>query len=377
MVVENQQRNHQLGNLGFDHMSYTTASPHFTNPWSGAASSSISGQIFPVPSIIDFNSIAKQQAARANSVSMPYATIPVTAPPMGMGRNLPSSYGSQDLLSISQDILSSGRLAGGQYVSEHNFSTATSPAAANAYAPTSVPSYDNMGYGTAQSRSPYAMQQQQPQQQQQQQQQLSAERRLSQPSVPSNSFLGSPVEAQRQRQNSLVDLNRGLSLSQGRENFIDTLDAGRGMVAMSQDTTPRNIHAPRSRGSTDSYGFPATHSSSSSVSSTSTYPYFGSMDSSVTEYSSTTSEALDTLPSRTLPRPSGLVGGSIPPAPQSMMGQFSSKVSSTAQKKHKCKVCDKRFTRPSSLQTHMYSHTGEKRKFPSNFTFCGVLSALR
>ena len=32
------------------------------------------------------------------------------------------------------------------------------------------------------------------------------------------------------------------------------------------------------------------------------------------------------------------------------------------QKKHKCKFCDKRFTRPSSLQTHMYSHTEEKRK---------------
>ena len=46
--------------------------------------------------------------------------------------------------------------------------------------------------------------------------------------------------------------------------------------------------------------------------------------------------------------------------PQSMMGQFNSKVSSSTQKKHKCKVCDKRFTRPSSLQIHMYSHTGEK-----------------
>jgi uncharacterized Zn-finger protein len=53
----------------------------------------------------------------------------------------------------------------------------------------------------------------------------------------------------------------------------------------------------------------------------------------------------------------------MPPAPQSMMGQFSSKVSSSSQKKHKCKICDKRFTRPSSLQTHMYSHTGEKRMF--------------
>ncbi|KAI5303512.1 hypothetical protein KEM56_007468 [Ascosphaera pollenicola] len=38
--------------------------------------------------------------------------------------------------------------------------------------------------------------------------------------------------------------------------------------------------------------------------------------------------------------------------------------SSGTSKKHKCKICDKRFTRPSSLQTHMYSHTGEKRELP-------------
>ena len=141
------------------------------------------------------------------------------------------------------------------------------------------------------------------------------------------------------------------------------------MVALSQDLTPRNIYGPRnSRGSGDSYGFPSTHSSGSSISSGANYPYYsasvGSVDSSVTDYSSTTSESYDNGHlSRTLPRPSSLLTGSAPPGPQSMMSQFSSKMPSNTQKKHKCKVCDKRFTRPSSLQTHMYSHTGEKREF--------------
>lgn len=31
-------------------------------------------------------------------------------------------------------------------------------------------------------------------------------------------------------------------------------------------------------------------------------------------------------------------------------------------KKYKCETCDKRFTRPSSLHAHMYSHEGKKRK---------------
>lgn len=137
------------------------------------------------------------------------------------------------------------------------------------------------------------------------------------------------------------------------------------MVALSQDLTPRNIYGPRgTRGAADSYGFPSTHSSVSSMSSGANYPYYsasvGSVDSSVSDYSSTTSESYE---SRTLPRPASLLAGSAPPGPQSMMTQFSSKMPSNTQKKHKCKVCDKRFTRPSSLQTHMYSHTGEKRMF--------------
>jgi uncharacterized Zn-finger protein len=195
-------------------------------------------------------------------------------------------------------------------------------------------------------------------------------------------LLGEPVAAaaHKMRQSSLIDFNTRLhhASEAERQSFSDALDASRGMVQMSQsDITPRNIYgAPTSatsssssaKPSPDSYGFPS-HSTHSSISSGSTYPHY--YTSSVSEASagdySSAGESID-LPhhhSRTLPRPQGLPG--MPPAPQSMMGQFSSKVSSSSQKKHKCKICDKRFTRPSSLQTHMYSHTGEKRESPLLF----------
>jgi len=197
-------------------------------------------------------------------------------------------------------------------------------------------------------------------------------------------LMGDPSQVQAPPQSSLIDINNRLNTASEaeRQSFSDALDASRGMVAMSQsDITPRNIYGTShsSRSSTDSYVFPSTHSSHSSISSASTYPtYYNSSvsEASVGDYSSA-SESVDMPNPRTLPRPNGL--GNLP-APQSMMGQFSSKVSSSSQKKHKCKICDKRFTRPSSLQTHMYSHTGEK-PFACDVPDCGrhfsVVSNLR
>ena len=158
------------------------------------------------------------------------------------------------------------------------------------------------------------------------------------------------------------------------------------MVALSQDlTTPRgNIYGSGSdRGSSEGYGFPAPHSSHSSISSASYTPnssYYASSvgEGSVSDYGSQSD--MESVSSRTLPRPNALIGPSALPPPQSMMGQFNSKVSSSTQKKHKCKICDKRFTRPSSLQTHMYSHTGEK-PYACEHEGCGrhfsVVSNLR
>jgi len=339
--------------MNFDHMPYSN-SPQFTNPWTSAPAqghslyASSHAQLNPN---LGLDGLAKQQHARMNSsVSMgSYASVPITAASAGSPL-LADVYGSQDLLTMPQDLLSPNRSVSTGYGNETGYANAASPVH-NAYAPTSTP-YDSMGYAPAPVRSTYALQQQQ----QQQQQQQDNSRRLSQPGLQNEST----------------------------RSFGDAIDASRGMIAMSQNTTPRNIYGPQGRvgrGSGDSYGFPTTHSTSSSISSTSNYPsYFGgSVDSSVSDYSNAGSD-IESVSSRTLPRPSGLLNGGIPPAPQSMMGQFSSKVSSSTQKKHKCKVCDKRFTRPSSLQTHMYSHTGEK-PFSCEVEGCGrhfsVVSNLR
>jgi len=324
MAIDNQQR---FGGMNFDHMPYSNP-PQFTNPWTSSApaqSHSLYASSHNLNPNLGLDGLTKQQQqSRMNSnVSMgSYASVPITA--------------------ASADLLSANRSVSTGYGNEAGYANAPSPVH-NAYAPTSTP-YDSMGYAPAPVRSTYALQQQ------------DNSRRLSQPGIQHEST----------------------------RSFGDAIDASRGMIAMSQNTTPRNIYGAQGRvgrGSGDSYGFPTTHSTSSSISSTSNYPsYFGgSVDSSVSDYSNAGSD-IESVSSRTLPRPSGLLNGGIPPAPQSMMGQFSSKVSSSTQKKHKCKVCDKRFTRPSSLQTHMYSHTGEK-PFSCEVEGCGrhfsVVSNLR
>lgn len=140
----------------------------------------------------------------------------------------------------------------------------------------------------------------------------------------------------------------------------------------------------------DSHSFPQPPANHSSIPNESGrgYPCYAassavSVTDPATEYSSAASDAgYDSMAaSRTLPRPTQLLGAPIGPlAPQSMMAQFSSKRSANAQKKHKCKICDKRFSRPSSLQTHMYSHTGET-PFACDVEGCGrhfsVISNLR
>lgn len=357
MAIDPQQR--QFGGMTFDHMPSYSNPPHFTNPWASSSGPAPAQNLYASSHGMQQNMgmDLKSQPSRINhnSVSMPsYASVPITAASAGSPL-LAEVYGQDELLTMSQDLLSPNRMQNPSTSYGSDISSYTSaPSTAHPTYVTSTP-YDSLGYAPAPIRSTYAIQ--------------DNSRRLSQPSVPSDHSSRHMAQSQPPCQSLDINLNhRGMNDDSNR-SFGDAIDASRGMIAMSQNTTPRNIYGPGSRtgrGSGDSYGFPATHSTSSSISSTGAYPsYFGgSVDSSVSDYSHSNagSDIEGSVSSRTLPRPSGLLNGGVPPAPQSMMGQFSSKVSSSTQKKHKCKVCDKRFTRPSSLQTHMYSHTGEKRK---------------
>ncbi len=106
MTMDQQQSRH-LGAIGFDHMPYSAPQPSFTNPWSSSSGASNS-HLFATslgPNNLGFDAIAKQQAARANSVSMPYSSIPTSATAMGSATGYSNGPYNQELLGLSQDLL--------------------------------------------------------------------------------------------------------------------------------------------------------------------------------------------------------------------------------------------------------------------------------
>ncbi|KAK4170418.1 C2H2 zinc finger protein encoded by the fle1 protein [Cladorrhinum sp. PSN259] len=373
---------HRFGHSNFDHMSSYSSHPHFTNPWTPSSSSAAGpgsgyGGNHEVLPHLNLNSIPKhpQQAARgSSSTSMPpYGSLPVSSAAPGSAP-IPDVYSRpHDLMPMSQDVLSINRLQHPTTTAAYDtsaYTTSASPVTAT-YAPSATPPppYDSLGYAPAPMGRAFAS--------------IAPEdsaRRYSQQSVAS-SFMD--------RNSYVDDYDRRALQPDDRKSFQDALEASHGMLSMSQDT-PRNIYdvRARQRGSTDSYGFPS-HSTTSSVSSTGFSAYYGgSVDGSVSDYSSAAGSDIESVSGRGHPRTQGITQGGItpgvmiaqPPAPQSMMSSFNSKQASSTQKRHKCKVCDKRFTRPSSLQTHMYSHTGEK-PYKCEVEGCGrhfsVVSNLR
>ena len=317
--------------LNFDYSAHSQP-PAFSNPWSSSSPPQ------PAPTSGGLFVGSQQQAPLSHSMMAGKAP---NARASASSTSSLSSYGSLPVAAPSSaadmPYMSRMHTTSAAY-GDPTYATSASPVSGH-FASTSA-SYDPLGYAPAHVRQP--------------------------------AFgLGADADSTRRYSQAAVPPD-------DRRSFADALDASHGMLAMSQET-PRNIYGARTdRSSVDSYGFPSTHSTSSSISS-STGNFSSYYGDSVSDYSTAGSD-IESVNSRTLPRPHGLMGSQVPPAPQSMMGQFSSKVSSSTQKKHKCKVCDKRFTRPSSLQTHMYSHTGEK-PFACEVEGCGrhfsVVSNLR
>ncbi|KAJ5679239.1 Zinc finger C2H2 [Penicillium macrosclerotiorum] len=308
MVMENQNR--PYGGMSFDNV-YHHNPPQFTDPWAHTSSHStppVYATSMGNSASIPINPVKQEEVGRPAAMSMPYPSIPVSAPSLVPASNYTTAGYGPEVMGMQHDVPRTGFEQAPTYTTAPPMSS---------FAPASY--------------------------------------------APVNYAPLHPSQSQDARRISHPDGRVGSSAAPApTPTFGDALDASRGMVALSQDLTPRNIYGPRGgRGSTDSYGFPSTHSSASSISSGGNYPYYSASVGSV-----------DSSPP----------GWQRAPGPQSMMGQFSSKMPSNTQKKHKCKVCDKRFTRPSSLQTHMYSHTGEK-PFACDVEGCGrhfsVVSNLR
>ena len=138
------QRNNHLGSsMGFDHMSYGNG-PQFTNPWNSGSSGHHTPQLYPnsIGSSTGFPSL-KQEPARASTASVPYSSIPASAP-LNATSNY-SSYGANQLLDMSQDLLNHSRST----TYDQGYSTA--PSSVGSYAPTSAP-YVNAYGSVAQSQ---------------------------------------------------------------------------------------------------------------------------------------------------------------------------------------------------------------------------------
>ncbi|KAK2749240.1 hypothetical protein FQN57_006856 [Myotisia sp. PD_48] len=357
MVMEHGHR--QYGGMGYEGVYQGPVQPHphqhYGDGWSAPVSSHPHPSVYPT-SMPATNSGKREIMQRPvpPAISVSYSTVPVSAPSMIPNGNYGSvQYGGSEMLVLPPDMPRTS-------LEQSQASTTTSP----------IHNFSPGGYSPLDYAHPLH-------QQQQQQQPQNTGHHHPQP-------IHQDAKSLHQMQVVPQPHTQSTPPAQTSNGFGDALDASRGMVALSQDLTPRGVYGPRTtRTTAESYGFPTAPSSASSISSANNYPYYSasvvSVDSSVTDYSSTTSESYDGFASRTLPRPSGLLGA-MPPGPQSMMGHFSTKVPANTQKKHKCKVCDKRFTRPSSLQTHMYSHTGEK-PYACDVEGCGrhfsVVSNLR
>ena len=134
------QRNNHLGSsMGFDHMPFSSGLS-FSNPWNSGSSAHHAPQLLQTSmgsSNAAFDTLSKQSNARASTASMPYSSIPASAPSLSASNGY-SNYGPSQLLDMSQDLLNHSR-------STYDQTYTTAPSSINSYAPTSAPYANTYG----------------------------------------------------------------------------------------------------------------------------------------------------------------------------------------------------------------------------------------
>lgn len=339
-----------FGSHDQNQMRFYQNAPQFTNPWLSTAQPAHNA--FQAAIADPYTQAA--MGARVTQMRHALAALPST--------NMSMGYQANALAALTIPAAPFGKFAQSQQIDSpiQNFMPVPVPSSA-AYETTPLAKQE---YAAS---PPYSHAQQIPQQRAHSFAAMPLQnRRVSHPSIASTIVPTEHVPMALQQVQAPFNLvDRLQSVSEGQQtDFTDELDRAQSMLAMNSDITPRNIYdtTASGRASVDAYGFPTAHSSHSSISSSAGMPaYYGA--SSISEASfgdySSASESVGGHSLQSLPNYMNIY---MPAAPQTMMSHFSSRSSSGSQKKHKCKICDKRFTRPSSLQTHLYSHTGEKRK---------------
>lgn len=360
-------------------MSHGPLPPQFTNPWVSQeqlndAASNLHALSRPSSTTLRSTANGNSSPARNSLPSSDHLRHPVTSATAAttLASSSPVHYSS-----------SSRMMNNVEFVGNHNYTNAELSMACSAASSPTTSSTTNTGFTSSftpqfELTPPRSI--------------IPSDRRLSQPAMPSSMFL-STDQLMKRRQASLTDMayrppRSGLEFTSNSSGTIRNVMLGQHQQHHQQQHQQQQQlqhQDVRARHNSTSSNYQAPHSTSSSISSNHSFPYYngGSVDSSSTDYSDGSGFPQERAGSlrhqQSLSKPLTYVHTGVT-VPNQMMTTFSSKITSTAQKKHRCKVCDKRFTRPSSLQTHTYSHTGEK-PFACEQDGCGrrfsVVSNLR
>ena len=140
MAIDNQQRQH-LGSMGYDHIPYTSGPPQFTNPWASAPSTTTTSQFFPSLSAgnLGYDGLPKTNVTRASTMSMPYSSLPASAPSINTSDYSGIPYSQSELLGASQSLMNSSRSAyDPTYVGTHSQTLNSYTATPASYVPLST-----------------------------------------------------------------------------------------------------------------------------------------------------------------------------------------------------------------------------------------------